>query len=375
MIHPGRTMAMVVDVRFREATEADLPAIVDIYNQSIPAGWSTADTKPITVADRVEWFRKFDPSKRPIWVAEVDGQVVATSYLSSFYGGRPAYDATAEASIYVATAYHRRGIGRRFKQWVIEQCPRLGVTTLLSMHFDHNQGTRRINESLGFKQLGHLTEIAVVQGHKRGLVISAIRIPAKNAQETAQPTSRSEDILSRQVLSTVPCPDGRQAELSYVVESDAAAVLDYVERIAVETDFATFGAGEFGVTYEQELAFLRTLADGSQGLMIKATIDGVMVGNALLGRSTRPRIRHVADLGLSVRRAFWGYGLGRALCQTIFAQAKQFGVTRIALRVRADNARAIHLYESLGFAHEGRLVGSFVASGVSYDELTMGLQI
>jgi phosphinothricin acetyltransferase len=173
------TQDEVVDLHIREATEADLPTIVDIYNQSIPAGRSTADTKPITVADRVEWFRKFDPAKRPIWVAEVDGQVVATSYLSSFYGGRPAYDATAEASIYVATAHHRRGIGRRFKQWVIEQCPRLGVTTLLSMHFDHNEGTRRINESLGFEQLGHLTEIAMVQGQKRGLVIWGLRIPAK----------------------------------------------------------------------------------------------------------------------------------------------------------------------------------------------------
>jgi phosphinothricin acetyltransferase len=169
-----------LDLHIRDATEADLPVIVDIYNQSIPAGWSTADTKPITVAERVEWFGKFDPTRRPIWVAEVDAQVVATAYLSSFYGGRPAYDATAEFSLYIATAYQRRGIGRRFKQWVIEQCPRLGVTTLLSMHFDHNEATRRINESLGFVQMGHLTEIAVVQGQKRGLVIWALRIPARS---------------------------------------------------------------------------------------------------------------------------------------------------------------------------------------------------
>lgn len=170
-----------MDIQIRDATEADLPAIVDIYNQSIPAGWSTADTKPIAVADRVEWFRKFDPAKRPLWVAETDGQVVAWAGLTSFYAGRPAYDATAEVSMYIATAYHRRGIGRQLKQWVIEQCPRLGVTTLLSMHFDHNEATRRINESLGFQQVGHLTEIAVVQGHKRGLVISALRIPAQSA--------------------------------------------------------------------------------------------------------------------------------------------------------------------------------------------------
>jgi L-amino acid N-acyltransferase YncA len=170
-----------VDILVRDATEADLPAIVDIYNQSIPAGWSTADTRPIAVADRVEWFRGFDPARRPIWVAEVDGSVVAVAYLSSFYGGRPAYDATAEVSLYIAAAYQRRGIGRRFKHWVIEQCPRLGVTTLLSMHFDHNEATRRINDSLGFRQMGHLTEIAVVQGQKRGLVISALSIPPTSA--------------------------------------------------------------------------------------------------------------------------------------------------------------------------------------------------
>ena len=166
-----------MNVHIRQATEADLQAIVDIYNQSIPGGWSTADTRPIAVADRVEWFRKFDPARRPIWVAEADVQVVATAYLSSFYGGRPAYDATAEVSIYIATAFHRRGIGRRLKEWVIEQCPQLGVTTLLSMHFDHNQATRRINERLGFEQCGHLREIAVVQGQKRGLVIWLLRIP------------------------------------------------------------------------------------------------------------------------------------------------------------------------------------------------------
>lgn len=168
-------------MEIRDATEADLPEIVDIYNQSIPGGWSTADTRPIAVADRVEWFRKFDPNKRPLWVAVMDGRVVAWIGLNSFYAGRPAYDATAEVSLYVASAYQGRGIGSRLKRRMIAECPRLGVTTLLSMHFDHNEATRRINESLGFQQLGYLTDIAVVQGRKRGLVISALRIPPADA--------------------------------------------------------------------------------------------------------------------------------------------------------------------------------------------------
>ena len=161
----------------RIAAEADLPRIVEIYNQAIPGGWSTADTAPITVADRVEWFRKFDPARRPIWVAEVGGVVAATIYLSPFYGGRPAYDATAELSLYIATAYQRQGLGTRLKAWAIEQCPGLGITMLLSMYFDHNEPTRRINASLGFVQMGHLPGIAVVDGVSRGLIIAGLRIP------------------------------------------------------------------------------------------------------------------------------------------------------------------------------------------------------
>ena len=47
----------------------------------------------------------------------------------------------------------------------------------------------------------------------------------------------------------------------------------------------------------------------------------------------------------------------------------------LGLLVHPDNQRAIRLYESLGFAHEGRLVGAFVVGGTAYDELVMGLQI
>ena len=101
-----------MEIVVRDATDADLPAIVEIYNQSIPGGWSTADTLPVTVEDRLDWFHKFDPNKKPIWVAEIDGQIAAWVSLSSFYGGRPAYDATAEVSLYISTSFQRRGIGR-----------------------------------------------------------------------------------------------------------------------------------------------------------------------------------------------------------------------------------------------------------------------
>jgi RimJ/RimL family protein N-acetyltransferase len=181
--------------------------------------------------------------------------------------------------------------------------------------------------------------------------------------------------MSGEVLSTVHLRDNGRVTIEQVTERDAFAMLAYVEAIAGETDFLTFGHGEFGMTVEQESTFLESLADSSNGLMLKAVSDGEIVGNAMLSRSPRPRLRHVADLGLSVRRHAWGKGIGFALCKTIFTEAKRIGVTRIALRVRADNARAIELYERLGFSHEGRLVGALAVGGVEIDELVMGLRI
>mgnify|MGYP005846353955 CR=1 FL=1 len=160
----------------RDATEEDLSAIVAIYNESIPGGKATADLKPVTVASRRDWFREFDPDRRPCWVAEDEGRVVGCVYLRSFYAGRPAYDQTAEISTYLAADYQGRGLGTELKKRMIAACPRLGVENLLSFYFDHNEASRHVNEKLGFRDAAHLAEIAEVFGKKRGLVIAILRV-------------------------------------------------------------------------------------------------------------------------------------------------------------------------------------------------------
>ena len=166
-------------ITVRDAVEADLPAIVDIYNQSIPSGLSTADIHPISVEERRPWFRQFSPKKRPIWVAERAGEIVGCIYITSFYGGRPAYDKTAEVSLYLAPKAQGQRLGTDLMQRMINACPQLGVTTLIGMHFDHNEATKRLNDSFGFQQVGHLPEIAEVNGEQRGLLLSILRISAQ----------------------------------------------------------------------------------------------------------------------------------------------------------------------------------------------------
>lgn len=78
--------------------------------------------------------------------------------------------------MYIAVEYQRQGIGYLLKKRMIDACKSLGISTVLSMYFDHNKATQRLNDELGFQQMGHLTEIALINGEKHGLIISGLRI-------------------------------------------------------------------------------------------------------------------------------------------------------------------------------------------------------
>lgn len=166
----------MMDVKIRAAIESDLPAIVNIYNAAIPSRLATADLEPVTVDDRRAWFAEHSPDFRPLWVLEIKGEIAAWIALNSFYGGRAAYNPTAEVSIYIAPNYQRRGYGSLLVKHVIGECDRLKITTLLAFCFDHNSSSIRLFERFGFVQQGHLPEIAVLDGEKRGLSIMALKL-------------------------------------------------------------------------------------------------------------------------------------------------------------------------------------------------------
>ena len=78
--------------------------------------------------------------------------------------------------------------------------------------------------------------------------------------------------------------------------------------------------------------------------------DGESVALLTFGGGARPRTRHVGEFGISVLRAYWGLGLGGRMIGMLLAWAERGGIVRkVELRVHADNARGIALYERLGF--------------------------
>ena len=154
----------------RDATIADLAAIIAIYNTSIPGRMATADLDPVTVASRLDWFTAHTPDRRPLWVLEADDNIKAWFSFRSFYG-RDAYRHTAEVSIYVSPDYHNQRLGDTLLTQAIVSTPRLDLKTLVAFIFSHNQPSLNLFKKHNFQLWGYLPQIAELNGIERDLII------------------------------------------------------------------------------------------------------------------------------------------------------------------------------------------------------------
>ena len=158
----------------RLARPEDLPAIVSIYNAAIPGRAATADTEPVTVGEREDWFRGFN-DKRPLWVVEAEGEVAAWLSLRSFYG-RPAYHRTVELGVYVSPAHQRKGYAGRLLEHALTAAPAMGIATVLAFVFAHNAPSIALFGRNGFAGYGKLPRVAELDGVERDLLIMGRRL-------------------------------------------------------------------------------------------------------------------------------------------------------------------------------------------------------
>jgi len=148
--------------------------------------------------------------------------------------------------------------------------------------------------------------------------------------------------------------DGRSLRVSHVERTDAAEMVAYVTRVCGESDYLTFGLGEFEMTVQDEEKFIEALEGGRFNFMLKGVVDGEIVSLCqIVSRRNRPRVRHLGEFGVIVAKSHWSVGVGRAMCLAMLDVARRVGVTKVNLKVREDNVNAIRLYESLGFQREG----------------------
>jgi phosphinothricin acetyltransferase len=162
---PDRTPRITI----RDARRSDIPAIVDIYNESVVSSTVTFDITPKTIDDYTAWFSAHD-ERHPVMVAEEDGAVAGWAALSA-YSDRAAYDGTAEVSLYVRRASWMRGIGKSLFSAIVDRGRVIGLHTVISRIVEGNDVSVRLHAALGFTTVGVMREVGSKFGRRLDVII------------------------------------------------------------------------------------------------------------------------------------------------------------------------------------------------------------
>lgn len=131
--------------------------------------------------------------------------------------------------------------------------------------------------------------------------------------------------------------------------SDAKRVIEYLNIVASQSDNLTFGPNELMINEVQEMELIKEINNDPNSLMILAKDGEKIVGIASLSGNRKLRLRHRAEIGVSVLKDYWSQGIGSNLMSILIGYAIEAGIEIIDLEVVIENTNAIALYEKFGF--------------------------
>ena len=101
----------------RTAVEADIPELMNIYNDAILHTTATFDTESKDMEERRAWFAEHT-GRHILLVYETEGCVAGYASLSR-YRDRRAFDVAVELSVYISEQYRGQGIGSRLMEAIL----------------------------------------------------------------------------------------------------------------------------------------------------------------------------------------------------------------------------------------------------------------
>jgi L-amino acid N-acyltransferase YncA len=143
----------------RDADAArDAAACAAIYAPSVTHGVASLEE---VAPDAAELERRIGAVTAgfPWLIAELDGTVAGYAYASQHHG-RPSYRWSADVTVYVSGAHHRRGVGRALYERLLELITQQGYYEACAGITLPNDASVGLHESLGFRPIGVYRNIA-----------------------------------------------------------------------------------------------------------------------------------------------------------------------------------------------------------------------
>jgi phosphinothricin acetyltransferase len=146
------------NLTIRAAAEADLPAIVGIYNWAVNQTFSTLDAEPLSKEEAADWWTTHARRSVVIVAEDPDDGVIGWARLLPW--ARRGLTATVENLVYVDPLHHGKGIGRQLIERLAEEARGLGYRTMVAQVAADNEAGMRLHKAAGFRQVGTIHQAA-----------------------------------------------------------------------------------------------------------------------------------------------------------------------------------------------------------------------
>jgi L-amino acid N-acyltransferase YncA len=145
-------------MEIRDAQESDLPGLLHIYNDIIATSTAVYYEQPVTLEDRVQWWKTRTAQGFPVLVATDSSGVLGFSTFGDFRSW-PGYRFTVEHTVHVRADMRGRGIGGELVSALFPRAEALGMHVMIAGADAANVASIRFHERLGFGKVGHLREV------------------------------------------------------------------------------------------------------------------------------------------------------------------------------------------------------------------------
>ena len=142
----------------RDAREADLAAMLAIYNDAVLTTTAVYDYKPRSSGQQAAWFKAKQEQGLPVLAAEDGGGVVGFASYGPFRPW-PAYLHSVENSLYVAPEQRGRGIGTLLLPALIQRAAERGLHTMIAGVDATNEPSLRLHAKFGFERVAQFREV------------------------------------------------------------------------------------------------------------------------------------------------------------------------------------------------------------------------
>lgn len=171
-------------MHIRDATVADISAILEIYNHAVLHTTAIWNEKTVDLANRTAWMAERQKMGYPILVA-VDAEQRVLGYAS--FGDWRAFEGyrhTVEHSVYVHPAAQRGGVGKALMHELIERAQQLHKHVMVAAIEAGNTASIGLHRQLGFTQTGLMQEVGTKFGRWLDLVFMQLLLDTQEHPPT-----------------------------------------------------------------------------------------------------------------------------------------------------------------------------------------------